>query len=90
MFCSSMVLPVRGGATMRPRCPLPMGVNRSITRAERFSPRRLELEPLLRIERREVFEEQLVARLLRLLEVDRFDLDQGEIALAFLRRTNLP
>ena len=32
IFCSSMVLPVRGGATMRPRWPLPMGVTRSITR----------------------------------------------------------
>ena len=52
--------------------------------------RRLELQPLLRIQRREVFEEQLVARLLRLLEVDGLDLDQREVALALLRRTNLP
>ena len=51
--------------------------------------RGLELQPLLRIERREVFEEQLVARLLGLLEVDRLDLDQREVALAFLRRPNL-
>ena len=27
-----MVLPVRGGATIRPRCPRPIGVNRSTTR----------------------------------------------------------
>ena len=26
MFCRRMVLPVLGGATIRPRCPLPMGV----------------------------------------------------------------
>jgi len=32
--CSSIVLPVRGGDTIRPRCPLPMGVSRSITRPE--------------------------------------------------------
>ena len=89
MFCSSIVLPVRGGATMRPRWPLPIGVIRSMTRADRFSAVRLELEPLLRIERREVLEEQLVARLLGLLEVDGLDLDEREVALAFLRRTNL-
>src|SRR5262249_39642734 len=51
--------------------------------------RRLERDPLLRIERREVLEEQLVARLLRRLEVDRLDLDQREVALAFLRRPDL-
>ena len=32
MCCSRMVLPVRGGATIRPRWPLPMGVSRSMTR----------------------------------------------------------
>ena len=37
MLCSSIVLPVRGGATIRPRWPLPSGVSRSITRPERFS-----------------------------------------------------
>ena len=51
---------------------------------------RLELEALLRIERRQVLEEQLVARLVGRLEVDRLDLDQREVALAFLRRPDLP
>src|SRR6516162_3498027 len=32
MCCKRIVLPVRGGATIRPRCPLPMGVSMSITR----------------------------------------------------------
>ncbi len=32
--CSSIVLPVRGGATIRARWPLPIGVTRSITRAD--------------------------------------------------------
>ena len=32
IFWSSTVLPVRGGATISPRCPLPIGVIRSITR----------------------------------------------------------
>ena len=34
MLCSSIVLPVRGGETIRPRWPLPMGVSRSMTRPE--------------------------------------------------------
>src|SRR6266404_5821142 len=32
MCCNKVVLPVRGGATIKPRCPLPIGVMRSITR----------------------------------------------------------
>ena len=63
MFCSSIVLPVRGGATIRPRCPLPIGTIRSMTRAERLSDVGLELDPVLRIERRQVLEEDLLARL---------------------------
>src|SRR4029079_16533283 len=50
---------------------------------------RFQLEALLRIERREVLEKQLLARLIRGLEVERFDFDQREISLAFLRRSNL-
>jgi hypothetical protein len=60
-----------------------------MTRADRFSDVGLELDALLRIERRQVLEEQLVARLLGRLEVDRLDLDQREVALAFLRRPDL-
>ena len=30
--CSIIVLPVRGGATIKARCPLPSGVSRSMTR----------------------------------------------------------
>ena len=37
-----MVLPVLGWATMRARCPLPMGEKRSTTRTERLSPRPLQ------------------------------------------------
>ena len=85
MFWRSIVLPVRGAATMRPRCPLPIGVIRSITRAERLSGGVLQPEAFLRIERREVLEEQLLARPIGSLEVDGFDLDQREVAFAFLR-----
>ena len=34
MFCSSTVLPVRGGATISARWPLPCGETMSITRAD--------------------------------------------------------
>ena len=45
MFCSSIVLPVRGGATMRPRWPLPIGVRIHYARGQvlgrRFEPIRV-------------------------------------------------
>ena len=34
MFCRRTVLPVRGGATIRARCPLPIGETISMTREE--------------------------------------------------------
>ena len=49
----------------------------------------LERDALLRVERRQVLEEDLLARPLGRLEVDRLDLDQREVALAFLRRADL-
>ena len=48
-----------------------------------------ELEPLVRIERRQVVEEDLVAGFLGRLEVDGVHLDQREVALAFLGRADL-
>ena len=47
----------------------------------------LHLEPLVGIERREVVEVDLVAGLLRVLEIDGVDLEQREVALAVLRRS---
>jgi hypothetical protein len=49
----------------------------------------LHLDALLRIERRQVVEEDLVARLLGRLEVDGLDLDQREVLLAFVRRADV-
>ena len=49
----------------------------------------LELDALLRIKRRQVIKENLIARFLRRLEVNGFDLHQREVFLAFVRRTNL-
>ena len=60
-----------------------------MTRPARCSSGVSSFEPLLRIERRQVLEEQLLARLIGRLEVDRLDLDEREVALAFLRRPDL-
>ncbi len=49
----------------------------------------LHLDALLRIERREVVEENLVAGLFGRLEVDGFDLDEREVLLAFVRRAHV-
>ena len=49
----------------------------------------LQPDPLLRVERREVVEKDLVARLVGRLEVDRLHLDQREVALAVLGRADL-
>src|SRR5437667_2163791 len=49
----------------------------------------LEPEPLHRIERRQVVEEDLLARLLRRLEIDRLDLEQCEVPFRVLRRPHL-
>ncbi len=73
MFCSSTVLPVRGGATIRARWPLPIGATISMTRGDRSFLRRildLHLEALVGIERRQVVEVDLVPRLVGVLEID--------------------
>src|SRR5436190_11787286 len=49
----------------------------------------LHLQHLVRIKWRQVVEEYFFARLLGRFEVDRLDLNQCEIALAFLWRSNL-
>src|SRR5438876_5904260 len=49
----------------------------------------LEAQVLVGVERRQVVEEDLVARLLRLVEGDGLDLEQREVALAFLGGADL-
>src|SRR5688572_8119655 len=49
----------------------------------------LHLQLLVGIQRRQIIEENLFARLLGSLEVDRLDLDQCEVTFAFLRRADL-
>ena len=52
-------------------------------------PDRFQLQTLVRIQRREVVEEDLVARFLGRFEVDRVNFDQREIAFAFFGRADL-
>src|ERR1700730_10269240 len=49
----------------------------------------LHAQPLLRIERREVVEVDLVARLVRILEIDRVDFEERKITLAVLGRADV-
>ena len=51
---------------------------------------RLHLQPLVRIKRCQIVEMDLVADFLRVFEVDRIDLQQREIAFAFLRTADRP
>ena len=60
-----------------------------MTRAERLSDVVSSLHPLVGIKRRQVVEEDLIASYIRMLEVDGFHLDQSEISLSVLRRTDL-
>ncbi len=63
IFCRITVLPERGGATIRPRWPLPIGAARSRTRVASRSLGRLHDETLIGIEWSQVFKEDAVARL---------------------------
>ena len=54
-----------------------------------LSVRGFELQPLVRVQRRQIVEEDLVASLVRVFEVDGFDFDQGEVALSVFWRTHL-
>jgi hypothetical protein len=65
------------------------GRDRSITRPEKLSRTVSSFRRAVGIQRRQVVEEDLVARFLGRLEVDRVHLDQREVALAFLGRANL-
>ena len=47
------------------------------------------LQPLVRIERRQIVEVDLVPRLFGILEIERVDLEQREVALAFLRAADV-
>src|SRR5688572_31247968 len=48
-----------------------------------------QLETIVGIQRSQVVEEDLVSSFVRMFEVHGFDLDQGEVPLAILRRTDL-
>ena len=56
MCCRRIVLPVRGGATIRARWPLPSGVSRSITRVVSGVGAGFQLQPAFGIDRRQLVE----------------------------------
>ena len=89
IFCSSTVLPVRGGATISMRWPLPIGVTRSTMRMFSSFGVGLQEQPLVRVQRREVLEVGLLGHRLGVLEVDRLDAQQGEVPLRLLGRADL-
>ena len=74
---------------MSARCPLPSGRHEVEHAGREGVGRRLELDPVLRVERGQVVEEDLLLRAVGRLEVDRVDLDEGEVALVFLGRADL-
>ena len=92
MFCRSTVLPVRGGATISARWPLPCGAMMSITRADLSLIGRIgavERQLLVGIERRQIVEIDAVADRFGIVEIDLGDAGQSEIALAVLGPADL-
>jgi hypothetical protein len=72
---------------------LPSGATRSITRGDKSFVGRdveLHLEALVRIERRQIVEVDLVTDLFGIVEIDRVDLQQRKVAFAFLRAPDRP
>ena len=51
--------------------------------------RGFHLQAALRVKRRQVIEEDLVARDFGVFKIDRFDLDEREVTLTVFRRTHL-
>ena len=84
-----IVLPAFGGEVISARWPFPIGAIRSMMRVVRPPEWRLEVELLLGIEGREVVEEDLVPDASGASKLISFDLEQREVALAFLGRPDL-
>src|SRR3989337_2310985 len=83
MFCRMIVLPARGGDVMSARWPFPIGAMRSMIRVEVVVDV-LHLELILRIQRRQVVEDDLVLADLGVLGVDLLDLEEREVPLLAL------
>ena len=90
IFCSRMVLPARGGLTINPRWPKPIGTIRSTTRmliSSASSPASTRLSGCSGVRSsKKTFSDSMVGVLI----VDRLDAQQGEIALVLLGRADLP
>ena len=62
IFCSRIVLPARGGLTISPRWPKPIGAIRSTTRMFSFVGVVSMHDALVGMQRRQIVEEDLVGR----------------------------
>ena len=80
---------MRGGATIKPRWPFTDGAKHVQHSPGEVLLGGFQAYAIGRIERRQVVEKYLAARDFRVFEVDRFDLDEREVALAILGRANL-
>ena len=84
-----IVLPARGGLTISPRWPKPMGTIISTTRMLISSGVDFHADPLVGMQRRQLVEGDLVDQQVRVLVVDRLDAQQGEVTLVLLGRADL-
>ena len=83
-------MPVRGGATISPRCPLPIGVNRSRTRADRLSLVVSSLRRSSGYSGVRLSKKILLRPRSGCSKLTASTLNQGKIAFAFLRGPYLP
>ncbi len=87
--CSIIVLPVRGGALIRPALAFTDGAEEIEDAAGEIVLVGFHLQAALGIERREIVEEDFVAGDFGVFKVNGFDFDESEVALAVLGRTHL-
>ena len=80
---------MRGGATISPRWPLPIGRDQVDDAHVELGRVGLELQPLVGVQRRQVVEDDLLREQVGVVVVDRLDAEQREVALVLLRRADL-
>ena len=89
MACSSIVLPGAGRGHDERALALPERGHEVHDAGGQDVGQRLQPDAVLRVERGQVVEEDLLLRAVRRLEVDRVHLDEGEVALVLLGRADL-
>ena len=78
-------MPAFGGLTIRARWPLPSGLTRLISRWLRFFGIRLEVDQLVRVDRRQVAEDRAAAGGVGVDAVDRVDPEHAPVLLGLAR-----